>query len=400
MSDITAVSALLAIEIDPTDHMPQLAPLSREQGQQLGDAITADLAQLMPEIRSLGIALSAAVYDQTQILAPGFPVYSALADIYRESIGSAFQPYCLALGAADGKMPKKDLDPALNRLTGPLLIVPWVLVGPADQISAASQELEQVLVGNGQATAATALKINELFDMKLVHAQYLTSNDLAAMLSLQFQNVGLPELWELLETALYAPAESLWTVTECGSRVAYLDGHVEVLFQPFDAWAKTADPKLDAASLAGQYAACLRSQRQITVTLNAHGVPVRVLPVLEMPDSLDSWLKVRPPRQPQAMVWHHVAVDGPDEGPLQITQHTDPDLGSVAYTVAWQDAAGQITRMEHHYPLVPQGVAPLMDQMQQIGEGERCFSYPGRLVVDEERRSLAIDPDALAPNWH
>lgn len=400
MSETAFVSALLAIEIDPTAKKPSLAPLSREQGQQLGDVVSADLAQMMPEVRSLGMALAAAVYDQTQILSPGFPVHGALAELYRESQGSAFQPYCLALGAAKGKMPKDDLDPALNRLSGPLLIVPWVLTGPAEQITAASQELEQVLVGRGQASAATALAVNELFGFNLVHAQYLTTNDLSAMLSLQFANVGLPELWDLLEAALYAPDEDRWTVTDCGSRVAYLNNHVEVLFQPFDAWAAAADPSLDSETLASQYAACLRSQRQITVTLNAHGVPVRVIPVWEMPDSLQSWRKNRPQRAPQAMHWHHVTLDGPTEGPVQITQHTDPELGSVAFTVAWQDAAGELTRIEHHYPLVPQGVAPLMNQMQQMGDGERCLSYPGKLVIDAERRTLTVDPDALAPNWH
>ncbi|MEM7706454.1 MAG: hypothetical protein AAF358_12915 [Pseudomonadota bacterium] len=400
MSDISSVGALLAIEIDPTEQMPSLEPLGREQAQQLGDAMTADLAKMMPDVRSLGMALSAAVYDQTQILAPGFPVHSALTDLYRESLGSAFQPYCMALGAADGHLPKPALDPALNRLTGPLLIVPWVLTGPPEQIQAASQELEQVLVESGQASAATALALNQLFGFNLVHAQYLTSNDLAAMLSLQFANVGLPELWDLLEAALYAPDEDRWTVTDCGSRVVYMNEHVEVLFQPFDAWAASADPALEPGDLAGQYAACLRSQRQITVTLTAHGVPVRVIPVWEMPESLDRWRETRPERKPQAMHWHHVALDGPTDGPVQITQHTDPELGSVAFTVAWQDAAGELTRVEHHYPLVPQGVAPLMNKMQEIGDGERCFSYPGKLVIDATSRTLAVDPDALAPNWH
>ncbi len=400
MSETTSVSALLAIEIDPTEQMPNLAPLSREQGQILIDAITADLAQMMPEVRSLGLALSAALYDQTQILSPGFPVHTALADIYQESQGSAFQPYCLALGAAEGKMPKAALDPALNRLTGPLLIVPWVLTGPSEEIHAASQELEQVLVGSGQASAATALALNELFGFNLVHAQYLTTNDLSAMLSLQFSNVGLPELWDLLESALYAPDEDRWTVTDCGSRVAYLNNHVEVLFQPFDAWAESADASLDPETLASQYASCLRSQRQITVTLNAHGVPVRVIPVWHMPDSMESWRASRKDTKPQAMHWHHVALEGPADGPVQITQHTDPELGSIAFTVAWQGADGNLNRIEHHYPLVPEGVAPLMNQMQQMGDGERCLSYPGKLVIDGQQRQLTVDPDALAPNWH
>ena len=34
MSDISSVGALLAIEIDPTEQMPSLEPLGREQAQQ------------------------------------------------------------------------------------------------------------------------------------------------------------------------------------------------------------------------------------------------------------------------------------------------------------------------------------------------------------------------------
>ena len=95
-----------------------------------------------------------------------------------------------------------------------------------------------------------------------------------------------------------------------------------------------------------------------------------------------------------------MALEGPADGPVQITQHTDPELGSIAFTVAWQGADGNLNRIEHHYPLVPEGVAPLMNQMQQMGDGERCLSYPGKLVIDGQQRQLTVDPDALAPNWH
>ncbi|MEM9530806.1 MAG: hypothetical protein AAGA23_07790 [Pseudomonadota bacterium] len=392
---------MIAIEIDPTVSLPERQLLPRNGAQKLSDSLSADLNNLIPGIQHLGLGLSAALYDQTQILSPGFVVHETLRELYAESQGSAFQPLRMALGAHEGSLPREELAPVTERLTGPLLIIPWVLTGPEELIAQAATELEKTLVEQGQVSPQTALVLNELFGMTAVHAQYLTLNDLAAMLSLQFTNVGLPELWELLDAALFDADSARFTQTDCGSRVAYLNGRVDVLFQPFDAWSATADPNLEPSELAARYAACLRSQRQITVTLAAHGVAVRVIPRLELPDSLEQWAAQRSEvPEEQALTWHHIAIDGPAEGPMQITQHADPDLGSVAFSVGWEDSQGKLTRLEHHYPLVPQGVVALMNRMQDLGEGERAFSYPGCIVVDPETRGLTVDPDASAASWH
>lgn len=395
--------ALIAIEVDPTRSLPRLAPLDRENAEKLGDAVAEDWQKMLPQAAECALVMAGAVYDQTQVLSPGFPLYRTLTELYEGQLQGEFEPAFMALGAADGAMPRPQLQPALERLTGPMLIVPLAVVGPESKVIELARAMEETLVANGQVSANTALALNATFGFDLVHAQYLTTNDLAAMLSLQLSNVGLPELWDLLEGALYAPDEPLWIETEAGGQLALIEGHAEALFQSFDQWAAGPGKTHDDEELAHRYASYLRTQRQVTVTLNAHGVPVRVFPLEQPVENLAAWTELRSSLKPadeSDPVWVEVAVDGPRDGPLQITQHSVPELGSVAITLQWSDAAGNVHRRENHYPLLPAGVKSLMSRVQALEVDERCYSYPGCIVFDQEQRVLVPDPDGAPPNWH
>ena len=79
------------------------------------------------------------------------------------------------------------------------------------------------------------------------------------------------------------------------------------------------------------------------------------------------------------------------EQQMTITHHADPELGTLVYTVRSLDASGQLLRLEHHYPLRPQGINVIIDRlMQRCAEQatERQVLHPGRLLYSETGRSL------------
>ena len=85
------------------------------------------------------------------------------------------------------------------------------------------------------------------------------------------------------------------------------------------------------------------------------------------------------------------------EQAMLITHQADPELGTLAYTVITLDGDGQLVRLEHHYPLQPQGVRVIADQLTQRcteQSMERQVLHPGRLLYSDSSRSL--QPATLA----
>jgi len=86
------------------------------------------------------------------------------------------------------------------------------------------------------ASAATALQAQEEFAARIEHARYLTAHDLAAMIAMQYDHVGLKRLWPLIETALLAPQRELWLDASPEPLLRYADGRISMAKFDFDAW--------------------------------------------------------------------------------------------------------------------------------------------------------------------
>ena len=73
---------LVGIETDPTryhgEHASRPALLERVAAEQILAHIAADLTAMFPAISRCSLSMAGALFDQTQILRPRLPVYSAL----------------------------------------------------------------------------------------------------------------------------------------------------------------------------------------------------------------------------------------------------------------------------------------------------------------------------------
>ncbi|MCB1779834.1 MAG: hypothetical protein KDJ34_07030, partial [Candidatus Competibacteraceae bacterium] len=95
LNELSHYAGLLAIELDPqradfTGIPPE--PLSVAAASALAGHLAKDLSRILDGIEHLGLVLPGALYDQTEILQPGFPLIRALADIYRGSLRGGFTP--------------------------------------------------------------------------------------------------------------------------------------------------------------------------------------------------------------------------------------------------------------------------------------------------------------------
>ncbi len=205
MSTSDCCLGALALECSaPLAHLS----LPRAEAAQLGDHVAGDLARLLRDVEKLDLAVAAAAFDPSELLRPGWPVHEALAELVRRAPASG-GPRVLGFGNHDGRMPPALApDPALR--DGPLRLVPFVLRGESAAIEAMRQRIEEVLLNKGMAQAATSFFVQKAFNAALEHVRFLSLDDLVAMISLQYEHVGLAPLWPLIEAALFTPEREVW----------------------------------------------------------------------------------------------------------------------------------------------------------------------------------------------
>ena len=109
---------LVAVETDATRYYGPEASRPRVLGaadaEQMLSHVAADLKSLLPEISACSLIATGALFDQTQVLRPGFPVFKALEGVSVSQDSRRFKPGLVSIGAAAGKMPVSALQPLEN----------------------------------------------------------------------------------------------------------------------------------------------------------------------------------------------------------------------------------------------------------------------------------------------
>lgn len=242
-----------------------------------------DLALLAPEVRDCDLALLAAHFDPAEALRPGWPLHRRAVELLQRAPGQAQGARMIGFGAdAQGEVPMPlHCEPGLQG--GGLRILPFVLRG--DAASDVGARLEHLLLDRGMAAADTALAVQDGLDASIEHARYLSLHDLAAMMALQYRNVGLAPLWPLLETALLEPDAEFWLDAPPEPLARYGNGEVRIALLDPCAWhQRYARNETDRAKLERGFEYFQARQRQFAAVLEAHGVPVQFV---HCPESAD-----------------------------------------------------------------------------------------------------------------
>jgi hypothetical protein len=272
-----AMNAIGVLALELADgQSPTQAALTADQSGELAERIGRDLAKLVPQASELDLVFAAAHFDPAEVLRPGWPIHRRLEELQMRAPGRSQGPRLLAFGAdANGDVPLPfQADDTLKG--GGLRVLPFLLTGTdAATTAAVSDALETVLLAEGMAHADTALLAQKAFGARVEHARYFTVNDLAAMMSMQYDNQGLAILWPLIETAIMAPGQDEWLDAAPEPLLRYTQGEVRMaLFDPAGWCTYYAHGRNDCEQLKGVYEQYLMRQRQMAAVLEAHGVPV------------------------------------------------------------------------------------------------------------------------------
>lgn len=233
-----------------------------------------DLARLAADGGGCDLALLGAHFDPAEALRPGWPLHQRALELLQRAPGRAQGARVVGFGAdADGEVPMP-LHSDTGLVGGGLRVLPFVLRG--DTAASVGDVLEEVLLDRGMAGADLALALQEGLGAQVEHARLLSLHDLAAMMALQYQNVGLAPLWTLLQVALLEPDAEAWLDARPEPLARYGDGEVRIALMDPYAWRKRyVDGDADPPRLEQGYTMFQARQRQFAAVLGAHGVPVQ-----------------------------------------------------------------------------------------------------------------------------
>lgn len=265
--------AALAIELTP-GAAPGRSVLTPGAAGALATLVARDLAALVPPAAALDLGLVGALFDPVELLRPGYPLHAEIERWVARAPGAA-GGRVMGFGADAGGLPGA-LQPATDHAQGPLRLLPLLLRGDPARVADVGEQLEQVLLDSGMAAADTALLAQEAFGLSVEHARLLTLNDLAAMMSLQYDHAGLAPLWPLVETALLAPDGEQWLDAPPEPLARYANGEVRMALLDLDTWVEHGfpPPGTEPAHLARAFDHYQSRLRQFAAVLGAHGIDV------------------------------------------------------------------------------------------------------------------------------
>ena len=265
--------AALALELTPGSSAARQV-IDQDVAGELAALVARDLARVDSRAAQLDLALLAGLFDPVELLRPRWPLHRELERLIAQAPGEG-EPRIIAIAGSAGKLPD-NLQPQADFAGAALRLMPLVLRGSAADAAAVDDCFERTLLDIGMAGADTALLAQSAFGANIEHARYLTVHDLAAMMAMQYDNVGLGALWPLIESALLSPGQEHWLDAPPEPLVRVADGKANIALLDPEAWSASALAPLglDGRQLERLFERFQMRQRQLASVLEAHAIPV------------------------------------------------------------------------------------------------------------------------------
>jgi hypothetical protein len=397
MTDLLHSPGVLALELS-AGAAPERLCLTRDEAAELAAHIAADLARLLPAdaagegahgadpvklgAQGADLVVLGALYDQAQLLRPGWPLFAELADLAQPR--SVAQPdghrQVMAFGSHDGEMPSPLFLPEDQLGTGSMLLLPWMLSAPAQLAQALGQRMERDFVAKGEAGSRTADFLMRTLGIRLEHARYLTRHDVCALCCVQMEHAGFSALWQMLECALLAPEREAEALSSRGRHWRYDQGAAHCALPDYAGWLAQQGHVLAAAERAHGYAGWLFELRQFAALLAAHDLPLRL-------DGAAAGLSL-----PTRIIAEADAALPPP----QLYAHEARGLGLVVVSVAQPGASPRL--LAEAWPLDAAGVEAGIAELAQRFGATAGLQRLGGIVLNADASDLAVP--AGAPRLH
>lgn len=188
--------------------------LNKDEATELLHTIGQNIAQYYPDIKNYGLIGIGAIYHLHQIIRPGFPIYTQLFEISKIRFrANNFKPLIIGIGTTDDAFDITHFNKEVNDFADVLEVLPFTVVMPDDvEAEAFIKLLESELITKAHLNGKVVEDFNQAFEQKIQNMSIVTLADLNGLFASQLIQIGLEELWDIMQAVIFNQTEKLHTL--------------------------------------------------------------------------------------------------------------------------------------------------------------------------------------------
>lgn len=228
--------------------------LNKDDATELLHTIGQNIAEHYPEITNYGLIGVGSIYHLHQIIRPGFPIYRQLFELSKINFREKnFKPSVIGIGTTEEAFEISHFNKELNDFADVLEVLPFTVVMPETaEAESFIKLLETELITKAHLNGKVVTDFEQAFDQKIMNMSIVTLADLNGLFASQLIQIGLEELWEIMQAVIFDQTEKLhtlgsghimyWKLDEVAFYVAHpsiFDEAMSDYVQGFEAYALT-----------------------------------------------------------------------------------------------------------------------------------------------------------------
>lgn len=323
--------------------------LNKQQASELTALIARDLHAVLGIKGQTALVVCGAAFPSEQLLQPKFPIQQNITQYASAAFqGELNSDQVLSIGSNDGQMPE-GLQPI--DLPHGLVHIPFCLYTHELKLA---EKFEAELMHKGMISPPTYEKLKDCISQPVNHANYMTYLDLVAMMHNHYQQLGLSQLWEVIEMALVNPDPKTAVISNTNNHY-YLVDHL--LFTPYFSWRKYSN--YFNTTEANDYIQWLMAQRLSVTAFASHGLEIKAFKATQWPLSSEKICLGQFEQQNIKKSFWTEQIDSPSGHPNHAVAFQHPQAGIVAITEPLP-----YDKIAVHYPITETGIKDIKHSLQ------------------------------------
>ncbi len=188
--------------------------LNKDDATELLHTLGQNIAEHYPQIQDCGLIGIGSIYHLHQIIRPNFPIYKQLFEISKIRFrANNFKPLIIGIGTTEPEFEISHFNKELNEFADVLEVLPFTIVMPdTPESEQFINILESELITKAHLNGKVIQDFEKAFDQEISNMSIVTLADLNGLFASQLIQIGLEELWEIMQAVIFNQTETLRTL--------------------------------------------------------------------------------------------------------------------------------------------------------------------------------------------
>lgn len=188
--------------------------LNKDDATELLHTLGQNIAEHYPQIQDCGLIGIGSIYHLHQIIRPNFPIYKQLFEISKIRFrANNFKPLIIGIGTTEPEFEISHFNKELNEFADVLEVLPFTIVMPdTPESEDFINTLERELITKAHLNGKVVQDFETAFDQKILNMSIVTLADLNGLFASQLIQIGLEELWDIMQAVIFNQTEALRTL--------------------------------------------------------------------------------------------------------------------------------------------------------------------------------------------